>query len=382
MAATIVIYNDGQRAAKTSKAFDCKIKKELMRDYELSFSLANTDAACRYVTEASTFEAGGQLFDVSEYEHSKGNDNIISITAEHVSRRLNDYMLPANYLYMGPISEIVQNILSTAVAEDGNHASDEFNVGACVDVLGEINPGNADKITAMAALQMLTSLSVEFDFDNFTINVPVNVGNGNTHNFKFGVDLANVKRTWNRDNGITYDIDAANVQRIPGYNGEPVALGDNANVEDGFAENTTHWRIIVYVKCLDDPTQDSFSLGVFILDSAKVTNSIAETAARAEKTATNYSNELNTKVDKVAGKGLSTNDYTDDDKTALEETLPQEVAGKVSLSIGQDFLSIPNAKTPASAADTGTKGDICWDDDYIYVCVATDTWKRSTLTTW
>ena len=37
---------------------------------------------------------------------------------------------------------------------------------------------------------------------------------------------------------------------------------------------------------------------------------------------------------------------------------------------------------PATAASTGTAGTITWDADYIYVCVATDTWKRASIATW
>lgn len=33
-----------------------------------------------------------------------------------------------------------------------------------------------------------------------------------------------------------------------------------------------------------------------------------------------------------------------------------------------------------AATDTGTPGQICWDADYIYVCTAANTWKRSALT--
>jgi hypothetical protein len=39
-------------------------------------------------------------------------------------------------------------------------------------------------------------------------------------------------------------------------------------------------------------------------------------------------------------------------------------------------------KTPASATATGTAGTICWDADYIYVCTATNTWKRTAISTW
>ena len=38
--------------------------------------------------------------------------------------------------------------------------------------------------------------------------------------------------------------------------------------------------------------------------------------------------------------------------------------------------------TPSSSTDTGITGQIAWDASYIYICIATDTWVRSALTTW
>tara|TARA_R110000822_G_scaffold64090_1_gene157525 strand:+ start:518 stop:1015 length:498 start_codon:yes stop_codon:yes gene_type:complete len=38
--------------------------------------------------------------------------------------------------------------------------------------------------------------------------------------------------------------------------------------------------------------------------------------------------------------------------------------------------------TPASATATGTVGTISWDSGYIYICTATDTWKRVAIATW
>ena len=52
------------------------------------------------------------------------------------------------------------------------------------------------------------------------------------------------------------------------------------------------------------------------------------------------------------------------------------------LDINSDNLRLRTAKTPASAAATGTAGTICWDSSYVYVCTATNTWKRSALSTW
>lgn len=39
-------------------------------------------------------------------------------------------------------------------------------------------------------------------------------------------------------------------------------------------------------------------------------------------------------------------------------------------------------RTPTSATATGVKGETCWNDNYFYVCVATNTWKRTALSTW
>ncbi len=46
-------------------------------------------------------------------------------------------------------------------------------------------------------------------------------------------------------------------------------------------------------------------------------------------------------------------------------------------------VGIDDGTNAPSAADaTGTKGDVVITDSYIYVCTATDTWKRAALDTW
>ena len=57
-------------------------------------------------------------------------------------------------------------------------------------------------------------------------------------------------------------------------------------------------------------------------------------------------------------------------------------SGGALLQVNGDRVRIATAKTPASASDTGTTGEICWDANYIYVCTATNTWKRSAISTW
>ena len=52
------------------------------------------------------------------------------------------------------------------------------------------------------------------------------------------------------------------------------------------------------------------------------------------------------------------------------------------LDVNSDILRLRTSKTPATSSGTGNQGDICWDEDFMYVCTATNTWTRAALTTW
>jgi len=55
---------------------------------------------------------------------------------------------------------------------------------------------------------------------------------------------------------------------------------------------------------------------------------------------------------------------------------------EAALDIDSDSMRLRNSNTPSSATDFGHQGEIRWDANYIYICVATDTWKRVALSTW
>jgi hypothetical protein len=72
-------------------------------------------------------------------------------------------------------------------------------------------------------------------------------------------------------------------------------------------------------------------------------------------------------------------------------TAPNYFAGNVGiatttptekLDINSDKIRLRTAKTPASSSDTGNTGDICWDASYLYICTATNTWRRIAHSTW
>jgi hypothetical protein len=45
-------------------------------------------------------------------------------------------------------------------------------------------------------------------------------------------------------------------------------------------------------------------------------------------------------------------------------------------------LRMSTPTVPATSSDTGSEGQISWDSNYLYVCIATNTWKRVALATW
>lgn len=62
--------------------------------------------------------------------------------------------------------------------------------------------------------------------------------------------------------------------------------------------------------------------------------------------------------------------------------------GTVTVTIGLTTFTIAGGRLvtaslpPANATATGIAGSITWDANFVYVCVATNTWKRAALATW
>lgn len=52
------------------------------------------------------------------------------------------------------------------------------------------------------------------------------------------------------------------------------------------------------------------------------------------------------------------------------------------LDVNSNTMRLRTARTPASATAAGNAGDICWDASYLYICTATNTWRRIAHSTW
>lgn len=85
-------------------------------------------------------------------------------------------------------------------------------------------------------------------------------------------------------------------------------------------------------------------------------------------------------------KAADLNSYADQNIQYLYENL---IAGTglvgalvKALTVDTDHLRVTTSKTPAAAASPGSQGDIAWDSNYLYVCVASNSWKRVAIAAW
>ena len=66
--------------------------------------------------------------------------------------------------------------------------------------------------------------------------------------------------------------------------------------------------------------------------------------------------------------------------TNLQRVLTNGNTSNLSMTVNS--ITLTSSTPPATASSTGTAGQIAWNSGYIYVCVATNTWKRAALSTW
>jgi hypothetical protein len=50
------------------------------------------------------------------------------------------------------------------------------------------------------------------------------------------------------------------------------------------------------------------------------------------------------------------------------------------IDVYYDAIRIRETRTPANSGDSGLKGEWCWDENHLYVCYDTNSWKRLALT--
>ena len=117
--------------------------------------------------------------------------------------------------------------------------------------------------------------------------------------------------------------------------------------------------------------------GSLTLDGATGINIIGN-ASEIDLTTTGSIDINGTAVNIIGTGGVIING--DNNNPSLSSITINETNGVVIVSDVAVVLPLPTV--PLTSTDSGTKGQILWDDDHLYICINTDTWKRIVIETW
>jgi CRISPR/Cas system-associated protein endoribonuclease Cas2 len=145
---------------------------------------------------------------------------------------------------------------------------------------------------------------------------------------------------------------------------------------------------------LELPNADgTFALLSDIGDGSQLTNVNAQTLDSLDSTdfmrKTGNVTETITGTKSFSGVGLfnsgiavSGSTQINDDGILMLGSGSKRISTSGKVTAGSYNVGTALNTAPASATATGTAGEIRYTADYIYVCVATNTWKRTALSTW
>lgn len=126
------------------------------------------------------------------------------------------------------------------------------------------------------------------------------------------------------------------------------------------------------------PREDEFCLHVFSPTGA-YNNPIGLTASEAENRIT-QNNEDVFSGSAYYGRLRIGADRTDEGFLFRAKSLV--CYGRVDMNGNKLILGDQTANVPASASASGVAGQIAYDSNYVYICIADNTWKRAALETW
>ena len=161
-----------------------------------------------------------------------------------------------------------------------------------------------------------------------------------------------------------------------GFNNTSGMENTFVGIASGYSNKTGHYNTMI-----------GRNAGIYLSDGSSANETSSSSIFIGRNTKSESAGSTNQIIIGNEATGLGSNSVVigNDDiiKTVLKgdigigTTLPTE-----KLDVNSNAIRIRTAQTPASATATGTQGMITWDADYIYVCIATDTWKRTAISTW
>lgn len=203
-------------------------------------------------------------------------------------------------------------------------------------------------------------------------------------NLAMGANALHKNTTGYRNTAVGYIALTANTTGI--YN---TAIGDSALVSNttGYANTAIGWLASMFNTTGYRNTAVGRSAGRYTAVGATPNQTSEESVYLGYETRALADGDTNEVVIGATAVGIGSNTVVLGNDSITTTALKGNVGVATTtptakLDINSDIIRLRTSKTPASAGAAGNQGDICWDADYIYVCTATNTWKRTAISTW
>lgn len=195
-------------------------------------------------------------------------------------------------------------------------------------------------------------------------------------------DAAGVDEAW----GLWWDQPSGNLKfqySLDGSSSEPP-------ITRAWSPSANTWYHVALVRSGSDLLM--FVDGTQLGSTATITGSIHDSSRQftigALELSSGHVYELTGYMDNfrlTVGVARYAANFTPEDAIPGTESAPSD--GQVLTWVDANSRWEPGAyklpsTAPTSATDTGIAGEMRFDADYIYVCIATDTWKRVAIATW
>jgi hypothetical protein len=312
------------------------------------------DIAAQWTTSAGTFPAGGWAVGSGQVEKSSdgtaalwdlgGNAPILAAVGLDytVEYEITDYTAGSVTVSFGGTSD-------TARSANGSYS---FNVTASTTARLAFTPTNTSRFAITSASKIMTS-SITGD-SNTAIGIQANYFRaGGTHNTAIGETA--LLNNYLGDGNVALGYNAGKW-----YTGDDAFFVDN---QDRVTEAGDLVGALLYGEFNSTPASQLLNVNgtLKIMSSATI---------QAD------SNDLT-----IANPGTGTTNVYTNSILAIQIINDGEVRmPEGSYSSKYTLSALQTA--PASAGATGTTGEIRYTADHIYVCVATNTWKRVAIATW
>jgi hypothetical protein len=322
----------------------------------------------------STYQAKVYIHTSGDAAGASGGDQVFATGSGNDDEWFFDYQSGVLHFVGANLPDGI-DFTGKSVYISGGRYSGTFGVGSSAGEDGSL--GNID-VSDTTFTTSTASSDIIFDAESGVVQISGTSG--------FVIPVGNTaQRLGSPDTGLTrYNSETGLLEIYDGAGWE--GIGDYTATVDNFDGDGSTVAFTLSAASTTDGTiadiNGVLQLGGTAYSVSGSTITFTEAPATGDKvTARLLTKTLYQSISQAGGANTQVQ-FNDSDQLAGDSGL---VFNKTTndLTVGNDLnigglLKAPQATKTASA--TGTLGQISWDDSYIYVCTATNTWKRVALT--